>query len=83
MKDLLEIVIMLGIFIFAIVFIFGAIAKFYGDNKDKIKSVANLAKNGAKKSLDCINQNTSKVRDYAIIIVCIAVVIALIAFFAR
>lgn len=46
-----------------------------------LKSVANLAKNGAKKSLDYTNQNTSKVRDYAIIIVCIAVIIALIAFF--
>lgn len=36
-----------------------------------------------KKILQKINQNTSKVRDYAIIVVCIAAIIALIAFFAR
>ena len=72
---------MLGIIIiFVLIYV---IPKFYENYKDEIKSVANLAKNGAKKSLDYTNQNTSKVRDYAIIIVCIAVIIALIAFFVK
>lgn len=66
-----------------ILFIFGLVVVFISEFKDEIKSVANLAKDGAKKSLDYTNQNTSKVRDYAIIVVCIAVIIALIAFFVR
>lgn len=67
----------IGAFILgAIAFVFGKIATFYDDNKDEIKTMA-------KKSLDYTNQNTSKVRDYAIIIVCIAVIIALIAFFVK
>lgn len=66
-----------------ILFIFGLVVVFISVFKDEIKSVANLAKDGAKKSLDYTNQNTSKVRDYAIIVVCIAVIIALIAFFVR
>ena len=72
-------VIIAGIILFIFGFVVGLISEF----KDEIKSVANLAKDGAKKSLDYTNQNTSKVRDYAIIVVCIAVIIALIAFFVR
>lgn len=63
------------------IFVVRAIVEFYNEHQDDIKSVANLAKDGAKKSLDYTNKNTGKVRDYAIIIVCIAVIIALITFF--
>ncbi len=47
------------------------------------KKILQLSKEGTQKSLDYTNKNTSKVRDYAIIVVCIAVVIAIIAFFAQ
>lgn len=63
------------------IFVVRAIVEFYNEYQDDIKSVANLAKDGAKKSLDYTNKNTGKVRDYAIIIACIAVIIALIVFF--
>lgn len=63
------------------IFVVKAIIEFCNEHQDDIKSVANLAKDGAKKSLDYTSKNTGKVRDYAIIIVCIAVIIALIAFF--
>lgn len=47
------------------------------------KKFLQKSKESTIKTMDYTNQNTSKVRDYAIIIVCIAVIIALIAFFAK
>lgn len=47
------------------------------------KKFLQKAKKGTIKTMDYTNQNTSKVRDYAIIVVCIVAIIALIAFFAR
>ena len=65
-----------------IIFIFGLVINAEGTIK-LAKKILQLSKEGTQKSLDYTNQNTSKVRDYAIIVVCIAVVIAIIAFFAQ
>ena len=65
-----------------IIFIFGLIFNAEGTIK-LAKKILQLSKEGTAKSLDYTNKNTSRVRDYAIIVVCIAVVIALIAFFAK
>lgn len=63
--------------VFCFVFIVGIIWGIaFMNNPDGTKALT-------KKILQKINQNTSKVRDYAIIVVCIAAIIALIAFFAR
>ena len=65
-----------------VIFIFGLVINAEGTIK-LAKKILQLSKESTAKSLDYTSKNTSKVRDYAIIVVCIAVVIALIAFFAR
>lgn len=65
-----------------VIFIFGLVINAEGTIK-LAKKILQLSKESTQKSLDYTSKNTSKVRDYAIIVVCIAVVIALIAFFAK
>ena len=65
-----------------VIFIFGLVINAEGTIK-LAKKILQLSKEGTQKSLDYTSKNTSKVRDYAIIVVCIVVVVAIIAFFAR
>lgn len=74
--------------VFGFIFIVGIIwCIAFMNNPDGTKALTKKflqkTKKGTIKTMDYTNQNTNKVRDYAIIVVCIAVIIALIAFFAR
>lgn len=80
--EFLEFIGGLIVFVFFIGFIIFIIA-FMNNPKETTKITTRILKEGAKKSINYTHNNTSKVRDYAIIIVCIAVIIALIAFFAN